>query len=1357
MSSRSTSPDPITLPSSPLAAHSVRASSAIPLAPRSPNKFSSPSKSFLLDAGGVGATGKAGVSPWRLRVTVEPEFMREASLSPTKARRAGVGRKNQGSVDAHRMAVQQKVPLRDVEQEGGSPLKQTPRRRRRATPAKVRPEEAVGGEIEVRRPARKRKGTPIRRHGAREKMARQDDEDDEEQEGEDDLFGTTTPPSADLHRSRQQKSLILPSQAAAAAAPPSHHSPQHLQVPSSSSRPTSRTSAKSKDKRRSSLQPYHFRDKDGTLRTARLSQAREELDTALQDALGYSDEIFSPSAYHDYHHSHHSEAERRDDDDDDDDDDEAEPDHQPDENTVSINEDFTMVSVETLQSMKTGGGGGEGETSLVSHHRHSRSVHPGEKSRLSVSYLPSSPPKEDFPAAHGGGDGDAGGGEGQGTEMEGAVLVGEMDGHTSIATRAQGREERGEEVSESEREEESGRDEDVLEEVGGYDVMSWKPTGPAKRVDSHNHLIHQAEPEQKDGGIEYSLSEVESGEDDDGGDAHSVHHDEGADDAEEEAEEEEEQDSPAQLGAQQSPPQDRSPSTNNNDNKDDTQADEDDDIWYEEASRSLDQDVEAEEGEGNQSFSKASSRRQYNPNRSQPPTDNSETRRDTGPNNMQDLFANQPNKPPRAKIPRTWRRSSGMDFLYSDSPAREPEVGRRDPESMRKRKHDGEEVEEGGHEKRKTSRKRRAGGGADMSAEGEATDRSSGVLTPPSSGAEDGGRGAAGGGEGGEGDSSLVSLEEDRRRAGNKDEGNEDEEEEGDFTYPDAAATGIHFDDDEGDEGRTAEVKAFPGRRRARPNAPPKKPLPSHSNDTTAVDDTGIYWQNPNLPHPCQATHGQAQESEQDSSSLLPAAEKPAGKFPGRRRPRPRDGMMVKKAMDLSELLGMGGEKEGESSLDEGPKAQGGEESVDESYESKASDQRQLLGEMSARGVKVGRGPGLREVVSHGQESFEDFTPEEEEVDDDATHDRFTGEESTFRSYEEFLNRESPTKVQVKFGDSLNSSLLAPKKEYSSLFSQGAAQRQTQPISQPPPVVPSTERQQPLSIAQQMRKQQEGPSLSLANAPQGILDRLTSNFWSALIRPTGPTEVLPETSRQPSTSTTTAPNPLPTQNNKRTPSQPSQPNQSYPTTLRTRLRSRYGVLSASHPWTLAHMRTLHRMLNSATSGKSDSVIPGPTSSIYRTSQSFSNTTTTSTSSAPASAVALSPYLSSLVSHEQTSFSGKYVFVFTEIHAQVVEAFMAILVPDAIICAIEKGEIDGLGDSTARQLRGWYGGRWGGDVRVWEGMEDERRGEWWGGWGRIGGGMGGKKGGRKVREGEGIEEAFVVAALGDCVGWNERGG
>ncbi|KAI6957810.1 hypothetical protein KC352_g7626, partial [Hortaea werneckii] len=1232
MSSRSTSPDPITLPSSPLAAHSVRASSAIPLAARSPNKFSSPSKSFLLDAGGAGATGKAGVSPWRLRVTVEPEFMREPSLSPTKARRGGVGRKKQGSVNAQSMAVQQKVPLRDVEQEGGSPLKQPPRRRRRATPAKVRPEETVGEEIEVRRPAWQRKGTPMRQHGAREKVARQGDEDPEEQEGEEgeeDLFGTTTPPSADLHRSRQQRSLILPSQAV--AAPSSHPSPQHLQVPSSSSRPTSRTSAKSKDKRRSSLQPYHFRHKDGTLRTARLSQAREELDTALQDALGYSDEIFSPSDDHHDHDSHHSEEGRQNDDDDDEDHDDVEVDHHPDENTVSINEDFTMVSVETLQSMKTGGGGGEGETSLVSHHRHSQGLHPGEKSGLSVSYLPSSPPKEDMPAPAGDEDGD--GGQGQGTEMEGDVLVGEMDGYTSTATRDQGRDEGREEGAESEREEGVGGDDEAHEEVGGYDVMSWKPTGPAKRVDSYNHLIHQAEPEQNDKENEYSLSEVGNGEDDE--DAYSAQQEE-----EEDEVEEKEEDSPAQLGAQQSSSPKGSPSAIINNHDDDVQADEDDDIWYEEASRSLEQDVE-EEGDGNESFSKASSsRRQYKPQPSQPPAGNNETRRDTGPNNMQDLFANQSNKPPRAKIPRTWRRSSGMDFLYSDSPARESEAGRRDTEGVRKRKHDGEDVE-GDEQKSKTSRKRRAGGGAEMSAEGEATDRSSGVLTPPSSGAEDGGRGAGEGGEG-QGDSSLVSQEEDRREPGNRGDGNEDEE-EGDFTYPDAAATGIHFDD-EGDDGRrTAEVKAYPGRRRARPAAASKQPFPSLSNNTTAVEDTGLYWQNPSLLQPHQAAHGQAQESEQDSSSLVPAAEKPARKFPGRRRPRPREGMLVKKAMDLSELLGMGGDKEGESSLDEAPKAQGGEESVEESYESKASDQRQLLGEMSARRETVGGGSGLKKVVSQGQESSEDLTPEDEEMDDEATDERFAGEESTFRSYEEYLNRDSPTKVQVKFGDSLNSSMLAPKKQYSSLFSQGAAQHQTQPISQPPLGGPSTGKQPPKSTTQPTRTQQDGPSPSLANPSQGILDRLTTNFWSALIRPTGPTEVLPETSHPASTPTLTKANHVPSQHNKQPHPKPSQPSSSYPTTLRTRLRSRYGVLSASHPWTLAHMRTLHRMLNSATSGKSDSVIPTPSSSIHHgtSHHSFSSTTTTTSTSTSTSTVSLSPYLISLISHEQTSFSGNH--------------------------------------------------------------------------------------------------------------------
>ncbi|KAI7659153.1 3-phytase, partial [Hortaea werneckii] len=470
---------------------------------------------------------------------------------------------------------------------------------------------------------------------------------------------------------------------------------------------------------------------------------------------------------------------------------------------------------------------------------------------------------------------------------------------------------------------------------------------------------------------------------------------------------------------------------------------------------------------------------------------------------------------------------------------------------------------------------------------------------------------------------------------------------------------------------------AFPRRRRARNAAAPKQPLPSHSNDETTVEETGVYWQNPTLLH---QRHGQAQASSQDSSSLLPAAEKPARKFPGRRRPRPREGMMVKKAMDLSELLGMGGEKEEEEgSVDEREKGQGGEDSVEESWESKASDQRQLLGEMSGRRERGGGGSRLREVVSQAQESSEDHTPEEDEMQDVASDHRLEREESTFRSYEEFLNRDSPTKVQVKFGDSINSSLLAPKKEYSSLFAQGAAHGKAQSTSQPSSVVPSTRREQPQSSTQPMRTQQDRPSVPLTEPPPGILDRLTTNFWSALIRPTGPTEVPPEPSRQyPSTST--KPNPQPKQEHLK----PSQPSSTYPTTLRTRLRSRYGVLSASHPWTLAHMRTLHRMLNSATSGKSDSVIPTPSSTIHRTSHSVS---TTSTSTSSASTVSLSPHLTSLVSHTQTSYSGKCEFVFTETHAQVVEAFMAILVPDAIIAAIEKGEIDGLGDSTARKLRG----------------------------------------------------------------------
>lgn len=73
-----------------------------------------------------------------------------------------------------------------------------------------------------------------------------------------------------------------------------------------------------------------------------------------------------------------------------------------------------------------------------------------------------------------------------------------------------------------------------------------------------------------------------------------------------------------------------------------------------------------------------------------------------------------------------------------------------------------------------------------------------------------------------------------------------------------------------------------------------------------------------------------------------------------------------------------------------------------------------------------------------------------------------------------------------------------------------------------------------------------------------------------------------------------------------------------------------------------------------------------------------------------------------------------------------DSFLQVLVPGHVLEAMERGEVEVLGDSTARGYRGCdVLGRQGGDLV----------------WGREVGFLG---------EGEAIEGGFVVRALGDCV-------
>ncbi|KAK3684705.1 hypothetical protein LTR37_019999, partial [Vermiconidia calcicola] len=252
----------------------------------------------------------------------------------------------------------------------------------------------------------------------------------------------------------------------------------------------------------------------------------------------------------------------------------------------------------------------------------------------------------------------------------------------------------------------------------------------------------------------------------------------------------------------------------------------------------------------------------------------------------------------------------------------------------------------------------------------------------------------------------------------------------------------------------------------------------------------------------------------------------------------------------------------------------------------------------------------------------------------------------------------SPQKIKVKFNDSEgNSSLLAAKREYAPLFpSHAAAAAQKQKAS-------------PASVTLVSKKATE----PVAQSQPGIFSRLSTNFWSAVVRPSGllHVESVPEPEFSPS--------------------------------LRTQLRNRYGVLSDQHPWTMAHMRTLHRLLNSCESGKSDSLVPrtGPLPSALR----------------------------KLIGKELQCVT-EFRWDFTEQDAHVADSFMQLLVPSHYTDAIRLGEVEFIGDSEAKKYRGVFGDRHGDDL-VFDDTD-----------------MPGLKLPKRT-----IERDFVVKAVGNCVSAN----
>ena len=257
---------------------------------------------------------------------------------------------------------------------------------------------------------------------------------------------------------------------------------------------------------------------------------------------------------------------------------------------------------------------------------------------------------------------------------------------------------------------------------------------------------------------------------------------------------------------------------------DEEAVDADDDIWAEEASRDIDESAIT---------TTTTTSRAQRSIRSRPPNDEvKNTANDAPP-----IFSEQPDPPRRAKLPRTWRQTSGIEFSYADSPERTVPAKEASTRPVSKTQHQPEE---------QTAQR----------ASGDETEsgRSSGVLTPPATDDDDSARRLADRNVRDQGNSrdQAIEIEEDAEEEEEEDEdekeveGNRDEEEDiSGFTNPGAADTQLEAhhrfgrqhalleqdkeeDDEEGDSpfSRSGSGEETPGE---------------------SGEDTGFFWQR-NMP-----------------------------------------------------------------------------------------------------------------------------------------------------------------------------------------------------------------------------------------------------------------------------------------------------------------------------------------------------------------------------------------------------------------------------------------------------------------------------------------------------------------------------
>lgn len=881
----------------------------------------------------------------------------------------------------------------------------------------------------------------------------------------------------------------------------------------------------------------------GSVRSKRLSYARDELDQALQNAVGDFDLGMRCDA--------------------------------PGDMTTSKNEDFSMVSMESLQTAK--------ETSMSNV---MQTIPEGDKSAASVSYMPSSPPKVRYPRI--------------------------------------------------ERKAERARSSLGQSVANAYDPMSWRPTAPSNKpapVPRETQQERRLRNERQWQEVRESVSQqIEQADNDD-----VLLVDDGQDDAEDD------------IGQEV--------------------AGDEEDLWQDEASRSID------EGHGKQSRRRAADEPERSPQ-------------------VEDLFAGQPLKPLRSKIPRTWRRSSGMDFSYVDSPAHEPEHNQRS-----------EFEEQPAEEGEATPDEESDEGPADeqVGEPAEAQNRhstdGSGVLTPPST--EDSEQSNDDEEEEGEDDESEFEPEAEATRmqnAAQEDGGDVDEDADSDqsMSSPDGEDTGNFF--------QTNLPQVYPKDR------PRRRPPRQKTMDLTEL----LNLDGANSPEKAAVTGsraGAAGSPKAQGRTFLtqakhspPQRQGPGRSVQDREKQQGREKLLGsplrKSLLRSSKMYGSpAGATRSRSTRSFFPIGNQRQQATDmrfepiedaevgNSFESKASDQRQLLSEANIEEQRHEQyeyddeddNEDEDEGMTHNdqpQGSYQPYVQDEEVYDEEDDRD-MTPEEDEYseeevaepsRSYEERLNLDSPQKIKMNFNDSSKTaSSLFVNKNNPRLFDPLTAPRHPPAAEQHSSYLDSSD-----TITLVGKKPVPGP-------PQpGFFSRLSTTFWNAVITPPQPTVMLPSH---------------------------EECIELFRPALRTEIRNRYGVISEDFPWTFAQMRTLHRMLNSLTSKRIDSIIPTSGRLPY--------------------------YLENIIETEQTDVAGK-AFFFEYNHAYVVLSFFQVMVSRHLIEAMRRGEVEPLGDDWSQEITGLFKGIHGSEVVFKKELHGKKVTDWVDSHkGRVG-------------------MDFVVKALGTCV-------